>query len=227
MAARQRRKRKAEETRERILEAAAGRFADRGFNETRLEDVGEQVGIGRSAVLYHFRDKHLLYRAVLEDVFGGLLAELRSGLTAAGTLAERIEAAVSAFADYMGRHPTAARLAVRESVSPDPKIRQVIQTQVRPFLILLEMIFEEGESSGIFRPLRSDPLHFVSTIAGATLFYVAALPTFVGELPYDPLSEEPLAAHKRDLLDITRRLLGIRGPRAVDDPRGSTDRRKP
>jgi len=66
----------------------------------------------------------------------------------------------------------------------------------------------------------------VSTIAGATLFYVAALPTFVGELPYDPLSEEPLAAYKRDLLDITRRLLGIRGPRAMGDPGESTDRRK-
>ena len=55
----------------------------------------------------------------------------------------------------------------------------------------------------------------VSAVAGATLFYIAALPTFVADLPYDPLSPEPLEAHKRDVLDITRRLLGIRGPRAV------------
>ncbi len=211
----QRRHRKAEETWSQILKAAAHRFAERGFNETRLEDVGEDVGIGRSAVLYHFKDKRLLYRAVLDQLFGGLLAELRSALTAAGTLAERLEAAVCTFVDYMGRHPTAARLAVRESVNPDPKIRVEIQAQARPFLSLLEMIFEEGERSGVFRPLRSDPLHFVSAVAGATLFYVAALPTFVGELPYDPLSEEQLEAHKRDVLDITRRLLGIRGPRAV------------
>ncbi len=211
----QRRHRKAEETWSQILKAAAHRFAERGFNETRLEDVGEDVGIGRSAVLYHFKDKRLLYRAVLDELFGGLLAELRSALTAAGTLAERLEAAVCTFVDYMGRHPTAARLAVRESVNPDPKIRAEIQAQARPFLSLLEMIFEEGERSGVFRPLRSDPLHFVSAVAGATLFYVAALPTFVGELPYDPLSEEQLEAHKRDVLDITRRLLGIRGPRAV------------
>ena len=104
----------------------------------------------------------------------------------------------------MGRHPTAARLALRESINPDPTIREEIQAQARPFLSLLEMIFEEGERSGVFRPLRSDPLHFVSTVAGSTLFYVAALPTFVGELPYDLLSEEQLEAHKRDVLDITR-----------------------
>ena len=79
------------------------------------------------------------------------------------------------------------------------------------------MIFDEGEHTGIFRPMRSDPFHFVSTIVGSTLFYIAALPTLVGEMPYDPLSQEQLETHKRDLLEITRRLLGIRGPRALPD----------
>ena len=208
---------RAERTRAQILEAAALRFAERGFSATRLDDVGQDVGIGRSAVLYHFKDKRLLYRAVLDELFGGLLAALRSPLMREGTLADRIEAAVSGFVDYMGRHPTAARLALRESINCDAMIREEIQAQSQPFLSLLEMIFEEGERSGVFRPLRSDPLHFVSTVAGSTLFYVAALPTFVGELPYDLLCAEQLEAHKRDVLDITRRLLGIRGPRPVVD----------
>jgi len=217
MTAAQRRLSKAERTRGQILEAAAVRFADWGFGETRLEDVGQDIGIGRSAVLYHFKDKQLLYRAVLDEVFGGLLTELRSALFVAGTLADRLEAAVQSFVDYMARHPVAARLALRESVNSNPKIRAEIDAQSRPFLTLLDMLFEEGERSGVFKPLRSDPLHFVSTIVGSTLFYVAALPTFVGDLPYDPLSEEQLEAHKRDVLDITRRLLGIRGPRSVAD----------
>jgi AcrR family transcriptional regulator len=226
MSASPRRQRKAEETRSLILEAAARRFSERGFAETRIEDVGEDVGIGRSAVLYHFKDKRLLYRAVLDELFGGLLVELRSALGAAGSLAERLEAAVCAGADFMGRNPNAARLAVRESVNADPEIRAEIQAQARPFLMLLEMIFEEGERSGVFRPLRSDHFHFVSTIAGATLFYVAALPAVVDDLPYDPLSEAPFEAHKRDLVDITRRLLGIRGPRRVAGERnGPTDGR--
>lgn len=211
------RKRRAERTRSQILEAAALRFAERGYDATRLDDVGQDVGIGRSAVLYHFKDKQLLYHAVLDELFRGLLAALRSPLMRPGTLADRIEAAVSAFVDYMGQHPAVARLALRESMSSDSKIREEIQAQSQPFLSLLDMIFEEGERSGIFRPLRSDPLHFVSTVAGSTLFYVAALPTFVGELPYDLLCEEQLEAHKRDVLDITRRLLGIRGPRPVAD----------
>jgi AcrR family transcriptional regulator len=215
VAATRKRQKRVERTRNQIIEAAALRFAESGFDGTRLEDVGGDIGIGRSGVLYHFKDKQLLYRAVLDEMFGGLLVELRPALIAGGTLADRLEEAVSAFVDFMGSHPTVACLALRESLNPDPDIRKEIQAQALPFLALLEMIFDEGERSGAFRPLRSDPLHFLSTVAGSTLFYVAALPTFVRELPYDLLCAEQLDAHKRDVLDITRRLLGIRGPKAV------------
>ncbi len=217
MSASRDRKQQSELTRGQILAAAAERFARCGFGETRLEDVGRDVGISRSAVLYHYKDKQGLYRAVLDEIFGGLLAVLRTSLVATGSLADRLEKAVSAFVDYMGSHPLAALIAIRESVVNDPQVREEIQHQARPFLVLLEMIFEEGERSGAFKPLRSDALHFVSTIAGSTLFYVASLPTFVGDPPYELLSEEQIRAHKRDMLEVTRRLLGIRGPSPVSN----------
>jgi TetR/AcrR family transcriptional regulator len=212
----QSRERRAARTRARILEAAGARFSELGFAATRLEDVGEEVGIGRSAILYHYRDKRLLYRAVLDAVFGELLDALRAPLLGSGPLGERLEAAVRAFVRFVARRPIAARLALRECVDPDPETRAEIQGVTRPFLALLAATFEEGARSGAFRPGHPEPLQFASAVAGATLFYVAALPTVVGELPYDPLSREALAAHERVVLEITRRLLGTRGPRAVE-----------
>ena len=200
---------KAEGTRAQILAAAARRFAEHGYSRTRLEDVGEDVGVVRSAVLYHFHDKRQLYRAVLDDLFGALLEQLQSALVASGTLSERIETAVSVFVDYMAQRPDAARIAMRESVHSDPEIVSEMRSHAAPYFSLLKMIFAEGERSGVLQPLRPDPLHFVSAVAGSTLFYIAALPTFVADLPYDPLSPEQLEAHKRDVLNITRRLLGI------------------
>lgn len=206
------RRKHAELTRLQILTAAVARFGRLGYRETRLEDIGEDVGIGRSAVLYHFKDKGQLYGAVLDDLFGGLLAELRLALTGRGALADRFEAAVSTFVGYMGRRPDAARIAVRESVNSDPGLRGEIQKLALPFIALLEATFAEGERSGAFRPLRSDPLHFVSSVAGSTLFYIAALPTFVADLPYDLMSKVQIEALERDMIAITRRLLGIGGP---------------
>ena len=60
MDARSQRRRQADRTRSQILVAAARHFAERGFAAARLEDVAGEVGIGRSAVLYHFKDKRLV-----------------------------------------------------------------------------------------------------------------------------------------------------------------------
>jgi AcrR family transcriptional regulator len=205
----------AECTRGQILHAAERRFAMLGFAATRLEDVGEEVGIGRSAVLYHFRDKRELYRAVLDDVFGGFIDAVRAPLTGAGTLPERIEAAVTASIDYGRRRPTSAHIALREAATTNSEFRDRIRQRTGPAMQLLQGLFDKGRRAGVLDPIRPDAFHFVSAIAGATMFYIAALPTFTSDLPYDPLAPEQFEAHKRDVLQIARRLLGIGGPRLL------------
>jgi hypothetical protein len=48
---------------------------------------------------------------------------------------------------------------------------------------------------------------------GSTVFFVAAMPTLLPELPFDPLSPERMEEHRQDVLRIARRLLGLPGPR--------------
>jgi AcrR family transcriptional regulator len=206
---------KAERTRAEILAAAERRFAEHGYAGTRLEDLGADVGVGRSAVLYHFKDKQQVYRAVLDDLYGGVLDAVRGALAGPGTIAERTERAVALVVDYVAQRPAAAQIALREAASSDPEIRAEVRARSAPVLELVTTILEEGQRAGVLRPVRPDALHFVSAIAGTLLFYVAALPTFVAELPYDHLSGEQMAGLKRDLLEITRRLLGIGGPRPL------------
>jgi len=89
---------KAGRTRTLIREAAERRFSQLGFSDTRLEDIAEDVGVKRAALFYHFRDKRALYDAVVEDVFGGLLARIETILDGPGTVAGRFEGAVDAHA---------------------------------------------------------------------------------------------------------------------------------
>lgn len=204
---------KGERTRLDILRAAEKRFARRGFAETRLDEVAADLGLAPSAILYHFADKRQLYRAVLDQLFSGLLDELRHILGRRGTLAERIEHMAVALVDYAARHPEAAHITLREAATTDPELRADIRAQSAPFLALLAQVFAEGERKGVLRPIRTDPFHFVSALAGTLVFYVAALPTFVPDLPYDHLAPEQVEVLKRDIVAITRRLLGIGGPR--------------
>ena len=54
---------KAEETRERILDAALSLFRDRGFDETTMRDIAAEAGVATGAAYYYFRSKEELVMA--------------------------------------------------------------------------------------------------------------------------------------------------------------------
>ena len=80
---------------------------------------------------------------------------------------------------------------------------------------LLNRVFDEGRRTKLFRDDPIDPLHLASAVAGTTVFFVAAIPSLLPQSSFDPLAPAQLEAHRRELLVIVRRLLGLRAPRPV------------
>jgi len=64
-----------EETRERIIDAARDLFLSKGFFETQMKDVAEQVGISRTSLYRYFRDKLDLGMAIIEVSFAVVEAD--------------------------------------------------------------------------------------------------------------------------------------------------------
>jgi AcrR family transcriptional regulator len=60
------REEKKAQTRERLIEAAAKVFAERGFANTSLDEVADAAGLTKGAVYSNFENKEDLVRAVLE-----------------------------------------------------------------------------------------------------------------------------------------------------------------
>src|SRR6266704_1512821 len=54
---------KAEETRERILDAALKLFRERGFDETTMRDIAAEAGVATGAAYYYFRSKEEMVMA--------------------------------------------------------------------------------------------------------------------------------------------------------------------
>jgi AcrR family transcriptional regulator len=59
----------AEERREEVLRAAAGAFADGGYQGTTTQDVAERAGISQPYIFRLFSSKRELFLAVVEDCF--------------------------------------------------------------------------------------------------------------------------------------------------------------
>ena len=58
----------AQETRNRILDAAEHLFSERGVSRTSLEDIAQAAGVTRGAIYWHFNDKRDLFAAMVDRV---------------------------------------------------------------------------------------------------------------------------------------------------------------
>lgn len=200
---------RSERTRAAILAAAEALFAERGFAETRLEDVAAAVGIRRASLFYYWADKSALYDAVLADVFGALRQRIAAVLLARGPLLDRTLAAVDAWIDHLVERPSTARILLREVADGRSGQEPRLVRHTRPFFDLIAQMLAQsaGDPLGDREPV-VDPVHLASVVTGSTVFFVAAMPVLLPGLGFDPFEGERLEAHRREMQSTVRRLLG-------------------
>ena len=95
------REEKKAQTRERLIEAAARVFADKGFATTSLDEVADAAGLTKGAVYSNFENKEDLVRAVLAVQQEQLhsISEAAGG----GTLEQQADTAARMFGDAVAR----------------------------------------------------------------------------------------------------------------------------
>ncbi|MFJ9772040.1 ScbR family autoregulator-binding transcription factor [Kitasatospora sp. NPDC101157] len=95
------RQERAERTREQILHCAARIFADRGYQQTSIKDVADEVAMTKGAVYFHFPNKQALAIAVVEELYSRWPVTLEAvrgkGLSPLDTVIEMFNAATAAF----------------------------------------------------------------------------------------------------------------------------------
>ena len=203
-------------TRAEIVATAERHFAERGFEATRLDDIAADVGIQRAAIFYHFGDKQELYAAVLDEIFRDWTATLPR----LGSTAERLEASLNGWIDYVARRPSVARLILREAANAQPGVVSPIVRAGSAPIQWFRAAIDEGMASGELRPL-IEPRRFMSLMGAITVFHFAAMPWLTTlQAPFDPWSRAELDKHKREILIVARHMLGIGAPGPTRRARG-------
>lgn len=80
-----------DDTREKLLAAAHRQFADRGFYGASIAQIAGEVGLTKQALLYHFKRKEDLYRAVLKSIAERSMAAMRAGVNPSKPAAQQFE----------------------------------------------------------------------------------------------------------------------------------------
>jgi AcrR family transcriptional regulator len=166
------RERKKQHLRKAILEAGVALFRERGFDETRVQDILERAEISLGTFYNYFPGKD----AVLDEFGGNIIAsyvQLAAQELEAGehTVAERVRALARACGKAFSSDP--AFMAVVATRSRAFSGRGQLPAPDDPIYQLLSALFAEGQAS---REIRDDvpPLELAETFSGIFMFTVVS-----------------------------------------------------
>lgn len=132
-----------------IMDAALVVFAYKGFHEAKLDDVAERAEFGKATLYSYFATKEALFEAVLEDVFGRLVARAQEAFGSEGSFQERLTRYVTGeITTYYGR-PESLHLMMGEAShlrGANPMIRLMPQ-----LIDIIGNAIEEEQRNGSIR----------------------------------------------------------------------------
>lgn len=190
-----------EETRRRIVTAAARVFAEKGFRSASTRDIAAAAKVNQGLITYHFGSKEKLWKAAMDRIFGALAeAFSRIGDDVGGAdFRERAREALRRYVRFAAAHPELFRLMVEEGKYADARLRWLVDTHMRPqydrFATIVATLNPDADP-------RSLP-HLFYTLAGGGSMIFALRPECKRLTGIDPAKPEVIEAHA----DFLARLL--------------------
>src|SRR5919199_6157274 len=196
----------AESSQARILEAARGEFAQRGFPAARLQDIAERAGIKHPTLLYHFGSKERLYAAVIEQAMEDWAGMTSRAVARAPLGFARVAALVDAGLEFFASHHDFVVIWRREAIEGGGRLERAMAEHLRPFFDRA-VVFLRGEvAAGRLR--EHDPVELMQLCYGAVMTYFSDA-GFRARL----LDEDPLATRGRFRDALTAMLRDALAPR--------------
>src|SRR5437667_12014889 len=147
----------AEQTsRDKILDAAEALFAKRGYAAIGLSELAEVVGLGKSSLFHHFRNKAQLYAAVTARILTRIEDHLVRSLAKGGDPVARLERWLDELIDLLAANPTYARVLLR-SLFEDDELPGDLPEELEAHRAVEDIfgavgaLLREGMSVGLFR----------------------------------------------------------------------------
>lgn len=104
-------------TRERILEAAEAVFADNGYHDAIVDEIGRRTSLSKGGLYFHFPSKEGLFFAVLDRLADRLVKRAEESSSGDGPALERADKALRAVLLSLSRRRRFAKLLMVQGYS--------------------------------------------------------------------------------------------------------------
>lgn len=105
-----------DETRSRILDAAADVFADKGYHDARMDEIVAASKTSKGGVYHHFPSKNYIFFALIDKFTKLLEGRLRATIEKEEHGLDRVDAAINICMQTFGQHRALAKIALVQAV---------------------------------------------------------------------------------------------------------------
>ncbi|NML72809.1 TetR/AcrR family transcriptional regulator [Rhizobium sp. S-51] len=164
----QRRTRIQEEKEEIILGAALDVFSLRGFRGSTIDQIAEVAGMSKPNLLYYFRTKEAMHRALIDRVLENWLEPLKA-FDAEGDPEEEVRSYIRRKLEMARDFPRESRLFANEILQGAPHIEDVLKGPLKALVDEKADVIRSWIKAGKVRDC--DPYHLIFSIWSTTQHY--------------------------------------------------------
>lgn len=187
----------ADATRADILRVAASEFAGKGLAGARIDEIAEKTRSSKRMIYYYFGSKEELYRAVLEQSYGGIREAEADRHFEDLPAIDALRAHVEHTLDYHLAHPEFVRLVMNENIHHAEHLGGVegIGERNRRVVASMQKIIDKGVAEGSFKA-GVDPLELHLQISSLCFYVVSNRHTILTIFGLDMADAGVIAARR-------------------------------
>lgn len=147
---------KSEETRERILDAALNIFSNKGYHDTRMDEIVEASDTSKGSIYFYFPNKERLFLALVDQFADLLERKVIEAVEREEQGIMRVRAALQACLETFGRYRRPAKILLVQAVGLGSVFeKKRIEVNDR-FANLIKKYLEEAINIGDIAPVDTE-----------------------------------------------------------------------
>ncbi|HEU5316500.1 MAG TPA: TetR/AcrR family transcriptional regulator [Chloroflexota bacterium] len=143
----------ADQTRERILDAAADVFADKGYYGAAVDDIVRASDTSKGSFYFHFPNKRGIFTALLDHLTGRLFARVEQAVAGEPDPVRRLDAALQAAVGAFSQRKRLARLLLVEAAGLGHAMDEHLMAVHERFIALIARHLQDAADAGRIPPL--------------------------------------------------------------------------
>ncbi|HEX8025216.1 MAG TPA: TetR family transcriptional regulator, partial [Candidatus Limnocylindrales bacterium] len=141
---------RADATRARLLEAAVGAFAERGFHGTTTRDIAAAAGLSPAALYVHHKSKEELLYLISRSGHDQVLRLVRDAIASSDDAATALRRVVHDFVVFHAREHISTRVVNYELAALNPEHLAEIRDLRHRIEQAIRQLVETGVAAGVF-----------------------------------------------------------------------------